>query len=132
MQWKPAIAAALRDDRQRAGMPLGLGRHETSSRCRRRLAAAGKRERTSHLRNALRGVHAAMDKRRWSDLDPRLRQAMLLAGAVEAGLKIAALIDLAQRPARRVRGSKAGWAVAITVVNAAGAVPIVYLLRGRR
>jgi hypothetical protein len=74
----------------------------------------------------------AMDKRRWSDLDPRLRRAMLLAGAVEAGLKIAALIDLAQRPARRVRGSKAGWAAAITVVNAAGAVPIVYFLRGRR
>jgi len=73
-----------------------------------------------------------MDKRRWSDLDPRLRRAMLLAGAVEAGLKIAALIDLAQRPARRVRGSKAGWAAAITVVNAAGAVPIAYFLRGRR
>ena len=73
-----------------------------------------------------------MDKRRWSDLDPRPRRAMLLAGAVEAGLKVAALIDLAQRPARRVRGSKAGWAAAITVVNAAGAVPIVYFLRGRR
>jgi len=73
-----------------------------------------------------------MDKRRWSDLDPRLRRAMLLAGAVEAGLKLAALIDLARRPARRVRGSKLGWAVAITVVNAAGAVPIVYFLRGRR
>ena len=73
-----------------------------------------------------------MDKRRWRELDPRLRQAMLLAGAVEAALKIAALIDLARRPARRVRGSKAGWATAITVVNAAGAVPIAYFLRGRR
>ena len=75
---------------------------------------------------------AVVDKRRWSELDPRLRRAVLLAGAVEAGLKIAALIDLARRPARRVRGSKLGWAVAITVVNAAGAVPIVYFLRGRR
>ncbi len=74
---------------------------------------------------------AAMDTRRWSDLDPRLRQTMLLGGAVETGLKIAALIDLAQRPARSVRGSKAAWAAAITVVNAAGAVPIVYFLRGR-
>jgi hypothetical protein len=73
-----------------------------------------------------------MAKRRWSDLSPRLRQAIMLAGAVEAGLKIAALIDLAQRPAGQVRGSKAGWAVAITVVNAAGAVPLVYFLRGRR
>jgi hypothetical protein len=73
-----------------------------------------------------------MAKRRWSDLDPRLRQAMMLAGAVEAGLKIAALIDLAQRPSREVRGSKAAWAAAITVVNAAGAVPVAYFLRGRR
>jgi hypothetical protein len=73
-----------------------------------------------------------MDKRRWSDLNPRLRQAVMLAGAVEAGLKIAALIDLARRPAGSVRGSKAAWAAAITVVNAAGAVPIVYFLRGRR
>ena len=73
-----------------------------------------------------------MAKRRWSDLDPRIRQTMMLAGAVEAGLKIAALIDLAQRPARHVRGSKAWWAAAITLVNSAGAVPIVYLLRGRR
>ncbi|HEY6888335.1 MAG TPA: hypothetical protein VI300_11165 [Solirubrobacter sp.] len=73
-----------------------------------------------------------MDTRRWSDLDPRLRQAMLLAGAVEAGLKIAALIDLAQRPAQRLRGSKVWWAAAIVMVNAAGAVPIAYFLRGRR
>ena len=73
-----------------------------------------------------------MAKRRWSDLDPRVRQAMLVAGAVEAGLKIAALIDLARRPARDVRGSKAVWAAAIALVNAAGAVPIAYFLRGRR
>ena len=73
-----------------------------------------------------------MAKRRWSELDPRVRQALLLAGAVESGLKIAALIDLAQRPARQVRGSKAAWAAAITVVNAAGAVPLAYFLRGRR
>ena len=78
--------------------------------------------------NRLRRVHCRHGQARWSDLDPRLRRAMLLAGAVEAGLKIAALIDVAQRPARRVRGSKARWAAAITLVNAAGAVPIVYFL----
>ena len=73
-----------------------------------------------------------MAGRRWSELDPRLRQTITIVGAVEAGLKIAALIDLAQRPARHVRGSKARWAAAITLVNSAGAVPIVYFLRGRR
>ncbi len=70
--------------------------------------------------------------RRWSDLDPRVRQALMLAGAVEAGLKIATLIDLAQRPGSAVRGSKAGWAAALALVNSGGIVPIVYLLRGRR
>jgi len=73
-----------------------------------------------------------MGKKRWSELDPRVRQAVMVAGAVEAGLKIAALIDLAQRPARQVRGSKAVWAAAIALVNAAGAVPVAYFLRGRR
>lgn len=73
-----------------------------------------------------------MTRRRWSDLDPRLRQTLMLVGTVEAGLKIAALIDLARRPARQVRGSKRWWAVAIALMNSAGAVPIAYFLRGRR
>jgi hypothetical protein len=71
-------------------------------------------------------------KKRWSDLDPRLRQAILLGGAFEAGLKVAALIDLAQRPRRDIRGPKAAWAAALALVNSGGVVPIVYLLRGRR
>ena len=70
--------------------------------------------------------------KRWNDLDPRVRQAVLLAGAFEAGLKVAALIDLAQRPRLEIRGSKAAWASALVLVNSGGAVPIVYLLRGRR
>lgn len=78
-------------------------------------------------------VHAGdVARRRWNELDPRLRQAVLLGAGVEAGLKIAALIDLAQRPPAEVRGSKARWAVAITLVNSAGLVPIGYFLRGRR
>jgi hypothetical protein len=56
----------------------------------------------------------------------------MLAGAVDAGLKIAALIDLAQRPRREIRGSRARWAAAVVLVNSGGAVPIAYLLRGRR
>ena len=73
-----------------------------------------------------------MARKRWSELDPRVRKTVMVAGAVEAGLKIVALIDLAQRPAREIRGSKAVWAAAIALVNAAGAVPIAYVLRGRR
>ena len=74
---------------------------------------------------------SVVDNKRWSDVDPRVRQALLLAGAFEAGLKIAALIDLAQRPRGDIRGSKAAWALALALVNSGGVVPIVYLLRGR-
>ncbi|TWP37601.1 DUF5652 family protein [Leekyejoonella antrihumi] len=73
-----------------------------------------------------------MDKKRWSDLDPRVRQAVLLGGAFEAGLKIAALIDLAQRPSSDLRGRKPAWAGALALVNSGGVLPIVYLLRARR
>ena len=73
-----------------------------------------------------------MPRKRWNDLEPRQRQAIMLVGALEAGLKVAALVDLARRPAREVRGSKRWWVVAIMFVNAAGAVPIAYFLRGRR
>lgn len=71
-------------------------------------------------------------RKRWSELDPRLRQAIIVGGSVEAGLKIAALIDLAQRPSRDIKGSKARWAVALVLINSGGVLPIVYLLRGRR
>ena len=74
----------------------------------------------------------AMAKKRWDEVDPKLRQAVMVGGAFEAGLKVAALIDLAQRPSQDVRGSKARWVTAVALINSAGLVPILYLLRGRR
>ena len=68
----------------------------------------------------------------WNQLSDRTRRLLLLAGAVEGSLKLVALADLARRPPSEVRGSKARWAAAITLVNAVGIVPIVYLTRGRR
>jgi hypothetical protein len=65
-------------------------------------------------------------------MDPRVRKAIALGAAIEAALKIAALLDLARRPAEQVRGSKARWATAIVLVNSAGAVPIAYFVKGRR
>jgi len=73
-----------------------------------------------------------MARSRWRDLDPRRRRLILVCAAVEGGLKIAALIDLARRPAQDVRGSKPLWAVAIAVINSAGVVPIGYWVYGRR
>lgn len=72
-----------------------------------------------------------MTTKRWNDLDPRLRQALLLGGAFEAGLKVAALLDLAPRPPSAIRGSKPVWAAALLLVNSGGVLPVLYLLRGR-
>lgn len=76
--------------------------------------------------------NCSVDGKRWGDLDPRARQAIVLIGAFEAGLKAAVLIDLARRPGSDIRGSKTAWAAALMLINSGGIVPIVYLLRGRR
>lgn len=69
---------------------------------------------------------------RWQDLGPGTRRLVLLGAAVEGVLKVAALVDLARRPAAEVRGSRARWAAAIVLVNAVGLVPLAYFRRGRR
>jgi hypothetical protein len=73
-----------------------------------------------------------VSRRRWTDLDPRVRRAIVVGGAFDAGLRVAALIDLAQRPGPAVRGSKVAWATALVLGNSVGVLPIVYFLRGRR
>jgi hypothetical protein len=67
---------------------------------------------------------------RWRDLSDRHRKLLVVAGSIEGVLKIAALVDLWRRPAAEVNGSKAKWAIAIAGVNSAGAVPVLYFLRG--
>ena len=69
---------------------------------------------------------------KWNDLGPGVRKLIVAGGAFEAALKLVALADLARRPAAEVRGSKRLWGLAITFINAFGAVPIVYFVRGRR
>lgn len=70
--------------------------------------------------------------KRWQDPGPGVRRLILVGAAFEGVLKIAALVDLVRRPAAQVRGSKAGWAVAIVLVNSVGAVPLAYFSHGRR
>jgi hypothetical protein len=71
-------------------------------------------------------------RRRWADLSPRSRKLILFGGAVEGGLKIAALVDLARRPAGQVRGRKWAWAAALVLVNSVGGAPLAYFRFGRR
>jgi hypothetical protein len=55
-----------------------------------------------------------------------------VSGVLESALKVAALVDLVRRPAEEVRGSKVPWAVAITLTNSLGVVPITYFVYGRQ
>ena len=73
-----------------------------------------------------------MRTKRWEDLSPQTRRLVVVGAVVEGMLKIAALIDLARRPAAQVKGSKVRWALVITLVNSLGAVPIAYFKFGRR
>jgi hypothetical protein len=74
----------------------------------------------------------AVGRKKWNDLSPRTRRLIVLVSAIEGVLKVAALIDLARRPVNEVRGSKARWAAAVTLINSLGAVPIAYFACGRR
>lgn len=67
--------------------------------------------------------------RRWSDLTPQQQVGAAVTGAVQLALAVTAWTDLAKRPASRVNGKKAMWAVIIGV-NFVG--PIAYFAFGRR
>jgi hypothetical protein len=56
---------------------------------------------------------------------------IMISAGFEAVLKVAALIDLARRPADEVRGSKARWATAVVLINSVGLVPLTYFALGR-
>ena len=71
-------------------------------------------------------------RKHWNELSFRTRRLIIAAATVEGLLKVAALVDLVRRPAEEVRGSKVRWATGIVVVNSGGALPIYYLVRGRR
>jgi hypothetical protein len=74
-------------------------------------------------------VTAAAAHRRWADLSGRERTALLTLASVQLSLAATAWTDLARRPASRVNGPKAVWAVVIAI-NVVG--PLAYLRFGRR
>ena len=70
-------------------------------------------------------------RKRWSDLSPQARRAIIVVGIVEAVLKAAMLNDLRHRPPAQVNGSKRLWGWS-ALVNSAGLIPISYFLFGRK
>lgn len=69
--------------------------------------------------------------KRWSDLSPGARKAIIVVGIAEAALKAAAAIDIKRRPADQIRGPKWAWGAGL-VINSAGVIPISYFVFGRR
>lgn len=67
--------------------------------------------------------------RRWSDLRPGQRGALVGVAAVEVALTATAAADLVRRPSGQIRGGKARWWPLIFVQPVG---PIIYLLWGRR
>jgi hypothetical protein len=72
---------------------------------------------------------ARTNKKRWSDLSQGQRIAIVAGGVGELAMTVAALTDLARRPAAQVRGPKVLWALSL-VVQPFG--PIAYRALGRR
>ncbi|QBR93667.1 PLD nuclease N-terminal domain-containing protein [Nocardioides euryhalodurans] len=70
-----------------------------------------------------------MAQKSWSELSPSQQRAIVAVGVVETVLTVAALVDLARRPAEGVRGPKAAWALA-TFVQPVG--PVAYFVAGRK
>jgi hypothetical protein len=70
--------------------------------------------------------------RKWSDLSKRSQRLIIVAGAAEASLKAAALIDIKRRPASQIRGSKWIWVPVVVLVNSFGGAPLAYFIFGRR
>jgi Phospholipase_D-nuclease N-terminal len=67
--------------------------------------------------------------KRWSELSSGQRTGIVLSGAVQVALLIAALVDIRRRLQEEIRGDKRLWTVA-AFVNYVG--PISYFLFGRR
>jgi len=68
-------------------------------------------------------------KKRWSDLTPGARTAVVAGGLVELAVTSYALRDLVRRPPELIRGSKLFWGPVLFVQPIGSPL---YLLAGRR
>ena len=70
-----------------------------------------------------------MQPKQWQDLTDRQKRGIVLLGALQITLLVAALIDLRRRPADAINGSKRLW-TAVVFINGIG--PIAYFVVGRK
>ncbi|MDX1412830.1 MAG: PLD nuclease N-terminal domain-containing protein [Candidatus Promineifilaceae bacterium] len=65
----------------------------------------------------------------WTDLSPGQKLMAIVAGLIQIGLLVMALLDIAMRPGDEIRGTKWIW-TGIAFINFVG--PIAYFLFGRK
>ncbi len=70
-----------------------------------------------------------MINKRWSDLSTGSKVALIVLTMVQLSLLVAALWDLARRPAEEIRGSKRLW-MGVVFINWVG--PLAYFAVGRK
>jgi hypothetical protein len=72
---------------------------------------------------------APSGKKRWRDLSPMQRRAIVAGAVIQNGLLVATLVDLRRRPAKKIRGDKRLWTAA-AFVSWIG--PLSYFTYGRK
>lgn len=70
--------------------------------------------------------------KKWKDLPPGRKVAVVTLTAVDAGLRVWALRDLAGRQQDEIKGPKRAWMIGLSIGSTAGIAPAIYLLWGRR
>lgn len=70
--------------------------------------------------------------KRWTELSPVMRAAIVKLAVLDVALKCWAIADLVNRPQDQVKGSKTAWAVALTLSSSAGVLPASYLALARK
>lgn len=73
----------------------------------------------------------ASGRQKWQQMSPATRGLVVTFAAIDVGLRVWSLVDLARRPAADVRGPKPAWAAGLALVNSGGILPGSYLLWGR-
>jgi hypothetical protein len=68
-------------------------------------------------------------RKTWSDMGKKQQLSVIVGGAVQVALLVAALVDIKHRPAALIRGRKALW-VGLSFINYVG--PLAYFILGRK
>ena len=69
---------------------------------------------------------------KFTDLPTPIRAGLVTLVGVDAALRFWALKDVRSRRQSEVNGSKKLWTLGLAFVNSAGALPVAYLVKGRR